>query len=153
LASLYSDFQLQASSNPDGYIANISAWKRALVNAARAGKLPSQGATSDLLTIRTGSDLARELQSKQWGRPMALGAVVRDAVAKKELIPASDFLKSKTSIYHKSWIITPWQVLEWGLRQVGLMGGGGSVASNDAVAVGNFVIVENVEVSTQLSCH
>ena len=31
---------------------------------------------NDLLTIRTGEELSRALASKEWGRPMALGAVI-----------------------------------------------------------------------------
>ena len=76
LSSLYSDFRLQLNTNPDGYYANISAWKKALTDAARAGVIPAQGAVNDLLTIRTGEELSRALASKEWGRPMALGAVI-----------------------------------------------------------------------------
>ncbi|KAL9096936.1 MAG: hypothetical protein Q9165_000900 [Trypethelium subeluteriae] len=81
LASLYSDFRLQANTNPDGYDANVSAWRKALADAARAGLLPTQGGSRDLLTIRTGEELAQALDSKQWGRPLALGSVIVSALA------------------------------------------------------------------------
>lgn len=142
LSSLYSDFRLQLNTNPDGYYANISAWKKALTDAARAGVIPAQGAVNDLLTIRTGEELSRALASKEWGRPMALGAVIRDAVAKREMVPLKDFLASKSSIYNRSWNISPWQVISWGLRQIGVLGEPGS---QDKLAVGNFVVVANVE--------
>ena len=67
----------------------------------------------------------------------------QDALAKKEMVPLQDFLNSPTSIYHRSWIPTPWQLLSWSLRQLGLAGG----SSNDKLAVGNFVVVANVEAS------
>jgi len=73
LASLYSDFRLQRATNPDGYQANIKAWQKALTNATRAGVLPSANA---LLVLRTDEDLIRALESRDWGRPLALGAVI-----------------------------------------------------------------------------
>ncbi len=72
LASLYSDFRAQASTNPDGYAANVSAWRKALADAAKAGLLPA----GDLLVVKTGEELLRELEMAGWGRPGALGAVV-----------------------------------------------------------------------------
>jgi charged multivesicular body protein 7 len=63
------------------------------------------------------------------------------------MIPLKDFLSSTTSIYHKSWVITPWQIVAWSLRQLGLMGG----SSVDKLAVGNFVVTANVEVSVLLA--
>ncbi|KAI9681027.1 MAG: hypothetical protein M1822_007101 [Bathelium mastoideum] len=140
LASLYSDFRLQAVINPDGYSANISAWRKALTDAARAGVIPAQAGSRGLLTIPTGEELIRALESKQWGRPLALGSVIQDAVQKKELILIKDFLSSTTSIYHKSWVITPRQVVAWMLRQVGFTG-----TSQDRLVVGHFVSVANVE--------
>ncbi|EON61088.1 hypothetical protein W97_00299 [Coniosporium apollinis CBS 100218] len=142
LASLYSDFRYQQATNPDGYVANINAWRKALIDASRAGLLPGQGASNDLLSIRTGEELARALETKQWGRPLALGAVIHDAVSKKEMIPLKEFLASKTSIYARSWTLSPWAVLSWSLRQVGLLS---SNPASDTLAVGSFVIVANIE--------
>ncbi|KAF2497075.1 hypothetical protein BU16DRAFT_349006 [Lophium mytilinum] len=142
LASLYSDFRSQIHTNPDGYYANIAAWKKALADAARAGVIPCQGAAHDLLTIRTGDELSRALASNEYGRPMALGVVIGDAVSKKEMVPLNEFLASKTSIYNRSWVPTPRQVISWGLRQLGVIGAPGS---QDRLAVGNFVVMANVE--------
>ncbi|OCL12450.1 hypothetical protein AOQ84DRAFT_334295 [Glonium stellatum] len=142
LSSLYSDFRVQLNTNPDGYYANVSAWKKALSDAARAGVIPARGVSNDLLTIRTGEELSRALASKEWGRPMALGAVIQDAVAKREMIPLKDFLTSKTSIYNRSWNISPWQVISWGLRQLGVLG---ELGNQEKLAGGNFVVVANVE--------
>lgn len=64
-------------------------------------------------------------------------------MAKREMIPLKDFLTSKTSIYNRSWNISPWQVISWGLRQIGVLG---EPESQDKLAVGNFVVVANVEV-------
>jgi len=58
------------------------------------------------------------------------------------MIPLQDFLSAQTSIYNKSWCITPWQVVTWSLRQFGLHWGDGT---GDKLAVGNFVVVASLE--------
>lgn len=77
-----------------------------------------------------------------------MGAAIEDAARKKELIQLKEFLDAKKSVYRKSWIPTPWQVLSWGLRQLGLAGNDGV---EDKLVAGNFVIMANVEVNF-LSC-
>lgn len=143
LTSLYADFSTQRNINPEGYQANLSAWKQALSNAARAGVIPSQGTTRDRLSIRTGEDLGRALVHTQFGRPTCLPAVFEDAVSKKEMIPLKDFLSSKTSIYKLTWTISPLNVVKWGLRQLGVLGEPGSPQK---LGVGHFVVLHNVEV-------
>ncbi|KAF1846724.1 uncharacterized protein K460DRAFT_286508 [Cucurbitaria berberidis CBS 394.84] len=144
LASLYADFRQQLEINPEGYHANIAAWTKALTDASRAGVIPMQGSTHDLLSIRTADELARALQHPQYGKPTCLPAVFHEAVQKKEMIPRKDFLNSKESIYKTSWIPSPWTVLRWGLRQVGVLG---QLKSPDKLEVGNFVVVKNIEVA------
>ncbi len=60
------------------------------------------------------------------------------------MIPLREFLASRTSIYHRSWAVTPWQVISWGLRQLGLASGS---SAEDALSAGQFVLLGNVEVS------
>lgn len=144
LASLYADFRQQLDINPDGYHANIAAWTKALTDAARAGVIPTQGTTHDLLNIRTADDLPRALQHPQYGRPTCLPAVFHEAVQKKEMIPLKDFLSSTTSIYKSSWLPTPWSALQWSLRTVGVLG---KAAPPDKLAVKNYVVLKNVEVA------
>ncbi|KAI9827266.1 MAG: hypothetical protein M1832_005404 [Thelocarpon impressellum] len=142
LPSLYSDFRHLQTTNPDGYAANVSAWRTALAHAAREGRVPGPGGSNDLLCLSTGEELVRELESKEWGRPLALGTVVNEWVARRDMVPFDAYLASPQSIYHSSWTVTPWQVFSWGLRQLGL--GGGSW-KEDKLAVGRFVVLENVE--------
>lgn len=144
LASLYADFRQQLEINPDGYHANIAAWTKALTDAARAGVIPTQGTTHDLLNIRTADDLARALQHPQYGKPTCLPAVFHEAVQKKEMMLLKDFLNSTTSIYKTSWIPTPWSALQWSLRTVGVLGKAGPP---DKLAVKNYVVLKNVEVA------
>ncbi|CAN9193898.1 unnamed protein product [Alternaria alternata] len=144
LASLYADFRQQLEINPEGYHANIAAWTKALVDASRAGVVPRQGTTHDLLSIRAADELARALQHPQHGKPTCLPAVFHEAVQKKEMVPLKDFLTAKESIYKTSWIPSPWKVLQWSLRQVGVLG---QVQAPAKMEVGNFVVVKNVEVA------
>ncbi|KAF7442348.1 SNF7 family protein [Pyrenophora tritici-repentis] len=144
LASLYADFRQQLDINPEGYHANIAAWTKALSDAARAGVVPKKGTTHDLLNIRAANELAQALQHPQYGQPVCLPAVFHEAVKKKEMLPMKDFLTSKESIYKSSWIPSPWQVLQWSLRQVGVIG---QPQSPRKLEAGNFVIVKNVEVA------
>lgn len=114
--------------------------------AARAGLLPlkqkTAAATSSHLAFSSGDELAKALQTQQYGRPPALDAVIKDAVDKRELIPLNDFLSARRSIYSKTWVPSPWQVVSWGLRQVGA----GGLLGGDKLAVGSFVVLANVEV-------
>lgn len=106
--------------------------------------IPTQGTTHDLLNIKTTDELARALQHPQYGKPTCLPAVFHDAVQKKEMIALKDFMTSKESIYKSSWIPSPWKVLQWGLRQVGVLG---QARSPETLSAGNFVVVKNVEVA------
>ncbi len=76
LPSLYADFTLQRHSNPDGYAANTSTWINALGKAAQAGLVPADGGDRDRLSLRTGESLLQALETKEWGRPLALGNVI-----------------------------------------------------------------------------
>ncbi|KAF2772895.1 hypothetical protein EJ03DRAFT_341493 [Teratosphaeria nubilosa] len=149
LASLYSDFRTQRQTNPDGYTANASAWIRALSAAANQGLLPSQaGATQhDHFLLSSGEALAQALTTAEHGRPLALGSVIEEAVRKNELVPMQEFLDGKGSIYAKSWVPTPWQVLSWGLRQLGVLADGNG--AEDKLVRGDFVIMANVEAAAK----
>ncbi|THY52702.1 hypothetical protein D6C97_06302 [Aureobasidium pullulans] len=145
LQSLYSDFRLQKTSNPDGYQANSRAWLRGLTAAARAGRLPPITTTSGRpshVAFGSGEDLSRALNSTQWGRPLALGAVIQDALDKRDFVPLDDFLNSTKSVYAKTWIPSPWQLVSWGLKQVGVAS---LFGTSDKLSVGNFVVMANVE--------
>jgi charged multivesicular body protein 7 len=145
LASLYADFRLQLNTNPEGYYANISAWKKALADAAKAGKIPGPGETRDLLKIRTGDALAHALQHPKYGIPTCLSAVFEDAVNKREFIPVQDFLTSQTSVYKRSWLPSPIGVVKWSLRQLGVLGPPGA----GRLGVGDFVVLRNVEAAAE----
>lgn len=112
--------------------------------------MPVRGGKRNLLTLSTDEDLLRALETKEWGRPLALGAVIRDAVAKKEMIPQREFMASVESIYHRSWSVSPWQIISWGLRQMGAIGGD---PVDDKMTVDKLVVVANMEEATKEISH
>ena len=76
LPSLYSDFQSQRYSNPDGFVANCTAWIDALSRATWAEVSTQPAAGHDLLSITVGKDLLQALETKDYGQPLALGTVI-----------------------------------------------------------------------------
>ncbi len=98
LPSLYSDFTLQRHTNPDGYAANVAAWEKALLEAAKAGLVPAPNYLHDTLSIQISEDLLRSLETKDWGRPLALETV---AVGERPLISLS--LSLTSHLIH--WIV------------------------------------------------
>ncbi|KAK3338559.1 Snf7-domain-containing protein [Neurospora tetraspora] len=146
LPALYSDFTSLRTLNPDGYQANISAWRSALAHLARSGLAPApKGSTPNLLVLNADESLLRALESKKYGRPLALGTVVREALAAKDLMPLHDFLTTKTSIYYKPWLPSPLGiaggVAGWALKQLGVA----EWLRSHSLPKGQFVVVANVE--------
>jgi charged multivesicular body protein 7 len=92
-----------------------------------------------LFVLHSDEQLLRALESKQYGRPLALGAVVREAIAAKDLIPLSQFLAAKDSIYHRSWSV--WNLAAWTMKQLGVA----DMLKSDRLQPGQFVVVANVE--------
>ena len=101
------------------------------------------GATStaarNFLILTAGEPLLDALHSERFKRPIALEAVISEAVQDHDLIPLDSFLRSKESIYNRtswaSWAVgtavsLPWHALSWGLRQAGVIEGGGVAAQH-----------------------
>ncbi|EHA47284.1 SNF7 family protein [Pyricularia oryzae 70-15] len=150
LPALYSDFIGQRASNPDGYAANVSAWRRALATVARSGLVNAAGSGSpNTLVLVTDESLVRALESRQYGRPLALGVVVQEAIAAGDLIPLKDFLSAKQSIYDKSssWGALPLNVVSWGFRQLGAMAGLGG--PSEKMPKAQLVVVANLELAAK----
>ncbi|KAH8681764.1 Snf7-domain-containing protein [Xylariales sp. PMI_506] len=144
LPALYSDFTPQRTLNPDGYAANIAAWKHGLASALLAGRAsPSRSH----FVLSLSDSLLRSLETKQLGQPLALGTVLAEAVASGEMIPRKQFLSATDSIYHKSWGQLGWGVVRWGLKTAGLVGQPGA---DGRMPKGDFVMVANLETCAQL---
>ncbi|KAF9881611.1 snf7 family protein [Colletotrichum karsti] len=147
MPALYSDFRPQRTLNPDGFQANVSAWRQALARAAWEGRIASQVSAPNLLVVNVDEQLVRSLESKQFGRPLALGTVVREAVNDKDLYPLKEFLAAKDSIYAKTWSQVPWSVVSWAAGQLGF--GGKSTSGEDKLPKGQFVVIKNVETTAK----
>ncbi|RNJ56489.1 hypothetical protein D7B24_007209 [Verticillium nonalfalfae] len=150
LPALYSDFRSQRTLNPDGYTANLSAWRAALARLAWDAQLPdpATSTTPPRLLLTVDDALPAHLQSRQFGRPLALGTVVREALDGGDLVPVPDFLARKESIYAKTagWGAVPWSVASWAARQLGFgNGGGGTSAAEDKMPKGTYVVLPNLE--------
>ncbi|KAL4916571.1 Snf7-domain-containing protein [Aspergillus aurantiobrunneus] len=161
LPSLYSDFSIQKKTNPDGYHVNVAAWEEALTKAARNGYIYSHSHSRNIndgsvqrrkanhLTLKVDEGLVRDLESSEWGRPVALGAVFEDAVRNRTMVPVQLYQASAASLRKPQWglidttALSPWNVMTWGLKQIrGVVAGSGSdgprLQTQELVLVGNL---------------
>ncbi|KAJ5558435.1 Snf7 [Penicillium sp. DV-2018c] len=171
LPSLYSDFTPQKKTNPDGYAVNVAAWEQAFNRAAKRGYTSSRGVRvrsgssvstksntaivkrkkTDHLILRTDESLLRDLESSEWGRPVALGTVFAEAVHKNSMIPLSVF-KTTSGLFQKSqWriidpgVLRPWNVMSWGARQLKGFLVGSESDSAPKLQAQELVLVENLQ--------
>ncbi|PKS05865.1 hypothetical protein jhhlp_007694 [Lomentospora prolificans] len=142
LPALYSDFRSQRTLNPDGFQANVTAWREALARATRGGRVASSTSTADLFVLPVDEHLLRGLEYKQYGRPLALGSAVSQAVSDKQFIPLVEFLRASESIYHRSWMDMPKTVVSWAFDQLWPSDG---AAKGEVLPRGQFVVLKNVE--------
>lgn len=131
--------------NPDGYSANVTAWRHALSLLASRGML-SQGANANVLILNLEDTLLRRLESRQFGQPLALGTVVRESVAANAMFPVQTFLQAQQSVFQRSWSGVPWAVMGWTLRQMGIVD---PSRGDDTLPKGQYVLLENVEAATK----
>lgn len=142
MPALYSDFRSQRTLNPDGFHANITAWRDALARATREGRISSDASTADLFILSVNDHLLRSLEYKQYGRPIALGSVVKEAVSEKQFFPLDEFLRSRESIYSRSWTAVPKSVVSWAFQQ---LWSSDSAKGDEGLPQGRFVVLKNVE--------
>lgn len=119
--SLYSDFRRIEESNPEGFSANIAAWKTALLSALGACEhFP------DSILISAGSSLVNFFDTNEHGTPLALDAVLDELVKDKDLIPLPNFLATnRVPLYQKqTWLNwatpRPTAIASWALQKAGL---------------------------------
>lgn len=87
LPSLYSDFSHLKEFNPEGYNANIEAWKQVLRETLRQHTFKSS------ITLPS-NQLAAELLNPKFGAPQAIPEILDHLVRSGHLIPWSVYLKS-----------------------------------------------------------
>lgn len=166
LPALYSDFRGLRTTNPEGYAANVAAWRRALGSLVRGGMLPASAsvlapsknknstttttttATRNFFVLTAGQSLLDALQSDRYGRPLALDAVIQEAVNERDLVPLEAFLRAKESIYNRrswsAWAVgLPWHALSWGLHRLGVVEGGSSTSPQQQNTAAAFSALQN----------
>ncbi|KAL8750120.1 MAG: hypothetical protein Q9199_007273 [Rusavskia elegans] len=142
IPSLFSDFTVQRHTNPDGYYANVNIWEEVLCRAASAGLVVGRDGTVQRLSLEAGPYLLQKLESSDWGRPLAINAVIDEAIARRQMLSYHAFLASPHSIYSRSWTELPWRFVAWGLEQMGLRQ---TVSSTDTRQSRELVLIPNVE--------
>lgn len=105
-----------------------------------------RGSNPDHFILKLDDSLLRSLEYKEFGLPLALGTVVREATASRDFIPLTDFEKSQQSIYQRSWAGLPWSVMSWTLRQLGVVD---PSRGDDKLPTGQYVIVKNMEAAAK----
>ncbi|KOS47252.1 hypothetical protein ACN38_g1759 [Penicillium nordicum] len=178
LPSLYSDFTPQKKTNPDGYAVNVAAWEQALNRAAKRGYTSSRGVRvrsgstvsaksgitpvkrkkTDHLILRTDESLLRDLESPEWGRPVALGTVFDEAVRNNSMIPLPVYKTTAGLLQKKSqWklidpgVLSPWNVMSWGARQLKGFVVGSESDSAPKLQVQELVLIENLQEAADLA--
>ncbi|VVT58762.1 uncharacterized protein SAPINGB_P006371 [Magnusiomyces paraingens] len=117
--SLYSDFRKLAESNPEGYSANIAAWKSALwVVLGTPGLMP------DTLLLTADADLIALFDTSLLGTPLALDTVFDQLVKDGTLIPLKQFVDPARAPIRSSrpwWsnVPTPRSAFSWALSKTG----------------------------------
>jgi charged multivesicular body protein 7 len=120
----------------------VKAWRRALERATWDGCIATGSSGPNHLIIPVDDRLDGALEHRQFGRPLALGTVVREAVSEKTLLPLGDFLGSKESIYYRPWTELTRNLAGWVLGQVWPVNG---AKGEDRLPGGEFVVIRNVE--------
>ncbi|PHH60833.1 hypothetical protein CDD81_1130 [Ophiocordyceps australis] len=146
LPALYSDFRPLKTLNPEGFRANVAAWRDALFMLASKGLLSRHGSGSFILHVD--DSLPRLLESKQYGQPLALGTALGEALVDRHLVPLDSFLQSppQAGSSHSAWSALPWNALSWTLRQLGISD---PLRGEDKVPKGRFVMMDNVDAAAQ----
>lgn len=117
----------------------------------------------ELLSIRMSEELLRSLETREWGKPLALEKVIvcehlflfrrnskpdlsarqDEAVSLQHMIPMKKFMGISPGIYDQNWLFRPWWSLSWGLRLLGVAEG---TSSAKDLRNGQYVLIRNLEV-------
>ncbi|EED12845.1 vacuolar sorting protein SNF7 family protein, putative [Talaromyces stipitatus ATCC 10500] len=161
LPSLYSDFAIHKSTNPDGYAVNVAAWEKALTNAARAGHVSFDNAPSkkrDHLILVADENLLHMLEIPECGTPVALASVFDEAIQKRIMVPFEVYRSSNFKLSTSRWrildsgVLSPWNVMNWSLRQLkGFVVGSDNTSGK--LHTRKLVLVENLKETAKRVLH
>lgn len=137
--SLYADFRKIEDSNPEGFAANISAWKTALISV-----LGSCEEFPDCTLIDAKPDLVSFFDTALHGTPLALDTVFDELVKQKSLIPQSVFFNPNRYPlnYNPTWWTwmkpRPTALAAWAFEKAGLYDSTWKSAPRNGKDVGNL---------------
>lgn len=115
-----------------------------MTRAALAGKLPLE----QKILLRTSTQLLDDLRSPEYGIPTGLGAVFDEAIYNGKMLDLKQFEGLEHSIYEKSWLPTPWTIIQWTLRQTGLIARS-SYDQSGRLRLGQLVLIDALEEVTK----
>lgn len=96
LYSLYSDFKKLKEINPEGYEANIIAWRSLFAQFLNDGLLSH----SFIIDTET---LVHDLTLSNYGKPLSLATVFEEFISDGELMPLTQFMNSE-GVYLTKWV-------------------------------------------------
>ncbi|CDK25972.1 unnamed protein product [Kuraishia capsulata CBS 1993] len=97
LRSLYSDFSHLKETNPEGYQANLDAWRSLLTNPDTP--IYDNHCVVDL------EKLKKKLFLEQYGQPKGLELVLKELTNQGDFVDLSRFESQKNSVYERSWTV------------------------------------------------
>lgn len=147
LPALYADFRSQRTLNPDGYSANVIAWQGGLSCLAYNGLLYNVEPPSSALVLSVDETLSRALESKQYGRPLALSTAIRDAISRRKFIPIDNFLRPSSMTHFLTLSTLTWKAAEWAFGRLGNMNS--RDIDEDFLPTGRYVLISNVDAVCQ----
>lgn len=100
--------------------------------------LSSNGSGAFVLNVNDA--LVRDLESKQYGRPLALGTAIRDGITSRRLVLFDEFLRPASYTGNVSSLT--WAAARWTWRQLGIAN---SLQTDDSIPEGRYVVLQNVE--------
>lgn len=146
--SLYSDFRKIEEGNPEGFAANIAAWKTALLSMlGNCDNFP------DRTLINAGPDLVSFFDTLQHGTPLALDTVFDQLVKNKSIVPFPTYMDPKRNpIYSGStwWSLAkpnPIGIVSWAFQKTGLYDPSWKSAQNNGKTIGTLKREKYVAIS------
>lgn len=100
------------------------------------------------ILLRTSTQLLDDLRSPEYGIPTGLGAVFDEAIQNGKMLDMKQFVELEHSIFEKSWLPTPWTIIQWTLRQAGLVSRN-SYDQSGRLRSGHLVLTDALEELTK----
>lgn len=129
LQSLYSDIHRQKHSNPSSFHAHVDWWHGTLKDVISRGWQGSDrpDGMSNKLILGARRALVDKLRYEGVGKPLGLGTTIAEMRRSNYLVPLSQFLTSKQSVYDSDWL--PYRIasfvvgkpLWWAMEQLDIV--------------------------------